>query len=246
MRILIAMVAFMTIIGMAGAWEETNYLSYQFNKVIDTQAGEHLDWLGDVYSSADFYDYNGPYGYTSAYVNNYAQSVTATPLTYEGQTVDTLDVLTQYGSAVVGAKSPDLQTPADVMRFGTATAGQNMALSGLYSDAQFSGSNYACIYGYDSNWNSYFDAWTYNSDPTIKISAVDDDRFVEADMGSQATVGFEQLMAPGAYMTLSGGFKAWGEFSGAYDPTDDWGYNSVDIDVDLSGAGTQRFYLDTW
>ncbi len=33
MKALIAMVAFLAIIGIAGAWEETNYLNYQFKSV---------------------------------------------------------------------------------------------------------------------------------------------------------------------------------------------------------------------
>ncbi|MDD4162554.1 MAG: hypothetical protein PHW87_08755 [Methanothrix sp.] len=244
MRSLTILVAFLAIIGIAGAWEETNYLNYQFNKVIDTQAGEHLDWFSDVYSSASFGEYNGPYGYTYAYVSNDAYSVTATPLAYEGQTVDTNDILTQYGSVVAGSKSPDLETPADVMRFGTATSGQNMALSGLYSDAQFTGSNYAEIYG------SGFDVYTYpawwNAN-TVTIDAIDDSRFVEANMGTAATIGFEQLMAPGAYLTMSGGFQAWGDFAGAYSPTvDEWGYSYTNVNVDLPGEGGQDFHMNQW
>jgi hypothetical protein len=243
MKALIAMVAFLAIIGIAGAWEETNYLNYQFNKVVDAQADEFPEWFNGVSSHASFYSYNGPYGYEGAYVNNYASSLSTTSPGYDGQAVDTHDVLTQYGSAVVGSKSPDLEAPGDVMSFGTVTAGQNMAISGLYTSASFTGENYASVYGNE------IDAYTYPQYyyPTVNIWAGGDTQFVEADMGTAATVGFEQLMAPGAYPTMSGGFKAWGEFDGAFSPTvDEWGYSYTDMYVDLPGSGTQGFHMYTW
>jgi hypothetical protein len=130
------------------------------------------------------------------------------------------------------------------MSFGTATAGQNMAISGMYTSASFSGENYASVYAENLGAYTHPD-WLY--DPTVSIWAEGDTQFVEADMGTAATVGFEQLMAPGAYPTMSGGFKAWGEFDGAFSPTvDEWGYSYTDMNVDLSGAGTQDFYMYTW
>jgi hypothetical protein len=201
------LVALLAIMGIAGAWEETNYLSYQFNKVVDAQADEFPEWFSGVYSSAGFWSGYGPYGYEQANVNNYASSLSTTSPGYDGQAVDTHDILTQYGSAVVGSKSPDLEAPGDVMSFGTATAGQNMAISGMYTSASFSGENYASVYAENLGAYTHPD-WLY--DPTVSIWAEGDTQFVEADMGTAATVGFEQLMAPGAYPTMSGGFQVWG------------------------------------
>lgn len=53
MRMMIILVA-LAVTGISGAWEETNYLNYQFKKTIDTQAGENLQWLSGVQSSAHF------------------------------------------------------------------------------------------------------------------------------------------------------------------------------------------------
>ena len=244
MRKAIILVAFM-VIGISGAWEETNYLNYQFQKVIDTQAGENLEWFSEVQSSADFHD-SGPryYGNVAPYisVSNYVKSVYADQIFYEGQSVDTKDVLTQYGSAILKSQSPDLQTPGEVMSFGSATAGQNMALSGLFNYVQFWGDNHAEIsLGSDAAYthNKWDDPARY---PSIRIWANDDFRFTEANMGTEATIGLEKLMAPGAIPTLSGGYNAWGSFDGAYDPTgsENW-HNNPDIRVDLSKAGDQGF-----
>lgn len=248
MKTVIVLLAFM-VIGMSSAWEETNYLNYQFKKVVDSQAGENLQWFSGVSSSANFNEY-GPYGYSGANVKNYASGVYADRIFYQGQSVDTNDVLTQYGSATLGSKSPDLEKPGEVMSFGSATAGQNMALSGLFNYVQFWGDNYAQVsQGQDSAY-TYFER--DNPDlmyPSISIWANDDSRFTNADMGMASTVGFEQLMAPGSVPTMSGGYNAWGSFSGAYDLTPDGsesGYTDVDISVDLSGAESQGFHMNNW
>ena len=216
MRKAIILVAFM-VIGISGGWEETNYLNYQFQKVIDTQAGENLQWFSGVQSSANFNEY-GPYGYSGANVNNYAAGVYADQIFYEGQSMDTNDVLTQYGSATLKSQSPDLQTPEEVMSFSSATAGQNMALSGLFDHVAFWGENYASVSeGYDSA-HTYYE----KNDPArlryITIWGKGNSRFTEANMGTETTVGLEQLMAPGAILTLSGDYNAWGSFDGAYNP----------------------------
>lgn len=247
MRKAIILVAFM-VIGISGAWEETNYLNYQFQKVIDTQAGENLQWFSGVQSSANFNEY-GPYGYSGANVKNYAAGVYADQIFYEGQSMDTNDVLTQYGSATLRSQSPDLQTPGEVMSFGSATAGQNMALSGLFNYVQFWGENFAQVsQGGDSAY-TFSDQNDLAMYPSISIWAKDNSRFTGANMGTAATVGFEQLMAPGAIPTLSGGYNTWGSFAGAYDPTADIsisGYTDSDIRVDLSKAGSQGFTMYSW
>jgi len=247
MRTKIILVALM-VIGISGAWEETDYLNYQFKKTLDTQAGENLQWFSGVQSSANFYEY-GPYGYSGADVRNYASGVYSDQIFYQGQSVDTNDVLTQYGSARLGSRSADLQTPGEVMFFGSATSGQNMALSGLFNYVQFWGSNYAQVsQGKDSAY-TYFESGSPATYPSISIWANDDSRFAQANMGTEATVGFEKLMAPGAFTTMSGSFNAWGNFDGAYDPTADIseiGFKDTDITVDLSNVGRQGFVMKSW
>lgn len=247
MRMMIILVA-LAVTGISGAWEETNYLNYQFKKTIDTQAGENLQWLSGVQSSAHFYEY-GPYGYSGADVGNYASGAYSDQIFYQGQSVDTSDVLTQYGSAKLGSRSSDLQTPGEVMSFGSATSGQNMAFSGLFNYVQFWGSNYAQVgLGKDSAY-TYYDWANPATYPSICIWANDDSRFSRANMGTEATVGFEKLMAPGALSTMSGDFRAWGGFDGAYDPTADGseiGFKDVDISVDFSKVGTQGFMMTSW
>lgn len=239
------LMAFM-VIGISGAWEETNNLNYQFQKVVDTQAGENLQWFSGVRSSANFYEF-GPYGYSGGDVSNYASGVYADQIFYEGQNADTEDVLTQYGSATLGSRSPDLQTPGEFMSFGSATSGQNMAFSGLFNYVQFWGDNYAQLSQGGDSVYSYFDWDSPDDYPSIRIWANDDSRFTEANMGTATTVGFEQLMAPDAIPTMSGSFNAWGGFAGAYNPYDsEGGYSQSDIDVDLSGAASQGFAMYNW
>lgn len=247
MRTMIILVALM-VTGISCAWEETNYLNYQFKKTLDTQAGENLQWFSGVQSSANFYEY-GPYGYSGADVRNYASGVYSDQIFYQGQSVDTSDVLTQYGSATLGSRSADLQAPGEVMLFGSAKSGQNMALSGLFNYVQFWGGNYAQVgQGKDSAY-TYFEPDNPSAYPSISIWANDDSRFAQANMGTEATVGFEKLMAPGALTTMSGSFNAWGGFDGVYDPTGDvseTGFKDADITVDLSEAGSQGFVMKNW
>lgn len=245
MRTLIILAAFMAI-GITGAWEESNYLNYQFQKVIDTQAGENLQWFSGTQSGANFFGY-GPNGYLGADTSSYASSVYADEIFYQGQYTDTYGVLTQYGSASIGSKSADFTTPGEIMSFGSATAGQNVALSGLYNYAQFWGDNYAQVSQGEDSAYTYFDWDSALAYPSVSIWANGDSRFTQASMGMAANVGFEQLMAPEAIPVMSGGYNAWGSFAGAYNPNEDqWGYFQSDVNVDLSGAGKQGFIMYNW
>lgn len=239
------------IVGTAAAWDETNTLSYNFQKVINAQADEHPEWLIDATSGADFTQPNDPYGAdASARVENTLIDLALTPATISGQTVDTHDVLTQYGSATTFEESPNLQKPCDNIYSASATAGENLALSGLYTDAIATLDNTATVSVADYTAETFPEAFGHvnaveiEAEPAGDGGAVGGTVFPEANMGSAATVGLNELQAAGAFPTMSGSFTQWGSFSGAYNSLAPDGLPAeMDIDTAPLGAAEQQFNL---
>lgn len=257
------LVVALALVGFAAAWDSTNYLSYQYQKIVDTQAGEHLDWFGptvtdpvpDASSSAQFQGL-GAYGNEQAFVGNSIQNIRAPLQNAYGTTPDTLDVLTQYGSAVVGTVSPDLQDPCGVIKFGTATAGSNLALSGNYGggegkDIQALINNVAEV-GVDGvnvvTAPARIDYPVPIGDPQASSNwfsgqiEAEGGYVVDANIGQSATVGFEKINAIGAVPTMSGSVNNWAGFDGAY------GLNgAMPTDIEVSVANEQGFAMfGTW
>jgi hypothetical protein len=183
-------------------------------------------------------------------VSNYIDNIMAELVPVYGNTPDTHDVLTQYGSAVVSTKAPDLQNPAGVIKSGTATAGENLALSGnygMYTDrdsvsALFSNLADVSIGGITASTAPDRSDYPRSPDTPGRFSAEIEPengaRIVDANLGSSATVGFEKINAIGAIPTLSGGVQNWASFSGAYNPN---GGNVNDIEASV--ANEQGFTL---
>jgi hypothetical protein len=239
--IIALLAATVALIGFASAWDSTNYLQYQYTKVVNTQAGEHLDWFGP--SSGAEFGSSGAYGAESAHVASSVEDIQADLTPVYGTTPNTHDVLTQYGSATIGTKSPDLQNPSGAIMFGTATSGQNLELSGNFAgiiQALFSNTADVGVSGFTASTAPKVDS---NGDKDPLFSAqidTGDANIVDANLGQSATVGFQQINAIGAEPTLSGGVQTWGSFSGAYNP------NGGDIkDIIISVANEQDFSLTT-
>jgi hypothetical protein len=263
MKAIIVLLALaMALVGSAVAWDSTNYLNYQYTKVVNTQAGEHIDWFGptpsepkqpDASSSASFTGM-GAYGAENGYVANSVDSITAALQPVYGTTPDTKDVLTQYGSAVVGTQAPDLQHPCEAIKFGTATAGENLALSGNYGGDDSKAvaalfSNVAAV-GVDGvnvatapEHGGYLPGgvdYPNSGEDAIFSAQIEAEgaQFVDANLGSSATVGFEKIAAIGAFPTMSGGVNNWANFAGAYGTTS----GSI-VDVEASVANEQGFQM---
>lgn len=230
---------------------------------MNTQAGENLPFFftpaagatpaDDASSSAQFTG-DGAYGTENGFVGNSISSITAVlqPVVYGTASVlpDTHDVLTQYGSATVATTSPDLQTN-NVIKSGTATAGENLALSGNYGGAdgkevQALFNNVAAV-GVDgvnvetapahSDYPTSSDSATEGGIFSAQIEA-EGAHIVDANLGQSATVGFQKIAAIGAVPTMSGGVNNWASFSGAY------GLNgAMPTDIEASVANEQGFSM---
>lgn len=268
--IVVLMAVALALVGAAAAWEETNTLSYNFVKDVKTQAGEHLNWFDNTLSGAGFIQPNDPYGGdvrkvsltdglvlpkkgnddSYALVLNQLKDITVKSKPINGQTVNTHDILTQYGSAKVYEEAPDTQAPTNSIYTASATAGENIALSGLYTDAVAELANAAFVGVADYNAQTFPEAGHTNkveieAEPAGDHGAVGGTVFSEANMGSQATVGINELQAVGALATMSGSFTQWGGFAGAYNADDPTKAASVDIDTaPTSLSAEQQFRLD--
>lgn len=240
---IVLMAAAVTLIGFAAAWDSTNYLQYQYTKMVDTQAGEHLDWFVPALSGALF-STSGAYGAESAHVSNIIEDIQADLTPIHGTTPNTHDVLTQFGSATVGTKSPDPQNPTGLIMFGTATSGQNLELSGNYAgviQALFSNTADIGVGGIIASTapERANNPESGENDPLFSAQIdTGDAKIVDANLGQSATVGFQQTNAIGSVPTLSGDVKTWGSFSGAYNPN---GGNIKDIVISV--ANEQDFSL---
>lgn len=262
--IVVIMAVALALVGAAAAWEETNTLSYNFKKVIDTQAGEHPEWFTGSTSQASFTQPTGPFSTSpgsadaSATVKNTLTGlVINAPITpavstkINGQTVDTEDVLTQYGSAKVFEESPNTQKPAEDIYTASATAGENIALSGLYTNTQAQFANVANVHVQDYTATTAPEAFGHLNQVSIEGEPAGDHGsiggtvFSEANMGSEATVGVNELQAAGALATMSGSFTQWGNFAGAYNSIDPTTMPaSVDIDTAPHASSEQQFDLN--
>ncbi|MGD0953706.1 MAG: hypothetical protein ABR985_15180 [Methanotrichaceae archaeon] len=211
--------------------------------MVDTQAGEYLDWFGPSSSSSAEFGSSGAYGPESAHVASSVEDIQADLKPVYGTTPDTHDVLIQFGSATVSTASGDLQDPSGIIMFGTATSGQNLDLCGNYAgtiQALFSNTADVGVSGITASTAPKVDS---NGDKDPLFSAqidTGDANIVDANLGQSTTVGFQQINAIGAVPTLSGDVQTWGSFSGAYNP------NGRDIkDIVISVANEQDFSLAT-
>jgi hypothetical protein len=265
--IIVLLAVTMALVGAAAAWDSTNNLQYTYTKTVNTQAGENLPFFftpatttpaGDASSSAQFTG-DGAYGTENGFVGNSIANIVAVlqPVTYGKTSVlpDTHDVLTQFGSATVSTTSPDLQSD-NVIKSGTATAGENLALSGNYGGAdgkevQALFNNVAAV-GVDGvnvetapvrgDYPTSSDSATEGGIFSAQIEA-EGGNIVDANLGQSATVGFQKIAAIGAVPTMSGGVNNWASFSGAYGLTNANGVYSMPTDIEASVANEQGFSM---
>ncbi|MGA9098835.1 MAG: hypothetical protein WB392_07890 [Methanotrichaceae archaeon] len=253
MKILVLMLAAMAMIGFAAAWDTTEQMQYTYQKTVDTQADQHLDWLDGTYSSASFGSQTG-YGQSSGYMDNGVSDLTADLQPVNGLLPDTHNSLTQSGSAVATTSAPNLEDPSGIQYSGQASTSEDIHLSGNYADAsalfnQYTGtgmnswgcgnSNELSVYGYS---NPYSTGWTGPSVETDGCNA-GNTRFVEADLGQSMSIGYQQLNAPGADPTMSGMSGAWAGFSGAYTTN---GASSADIQTNAVNSANFDMYKYNW
>jgi hypothetical protein len=254
----------MALVGAAAAWDSANNLQYTYTKTVNTQAGENLPFFftpvtttpaKDASSSAQFTG-DGAYGTENGFVGNSIADLIAVlqPVTYGTASVkpDTHDVLTQYGSATVATTSPDLQKN-NVIKSGTATAGENLALSGNYGGAEgnmvqalFNNVAAVGVDGVNVETAPARSDYPTSSDKDPAFSAqieAEGGFIVDANLGQSANVGFQKLAAIGAVPTMSGGVNNWASFSGAYGLTDAKGVYSMPTDIEASVANEQGFSM---
>jgi hypothetical protein len=269
--IIVLLAVTMALVGAAAAWDSTNNLQYTYTKTVNTQAGENLPFFftpatgtgptakpTDASSSAQFTG-AGAYGTENGFVGNSIADLIAVlqPVIYGTASVkpDTHDVLTQYGSATVATTSPDLQTN-NVIKSGTATAGENMALSGNYGGAEgnivqalFNNVAAVGIDGVNVETAPVLKATgdyptTSDKDPLFSSQIEAESGFiVDANLGQSANVGFQKMAAIGAVPTMSGGVNNWASFSGAYGLTNANGVYSMPTDIEASVANEQGFSM---
>jgi len=248
--VIASMIVLMAIVGFASAWSETNTLQYQYTKQMSMEAGINTTAFIGANSGAQFSEPNSPYGTQSADIKNTLTGLTATLVPVNGATPDTHNMLTQGGSATVFAQSPNPEAPSDVMQSATATAFQNMALSGAFTDAAATFSNSADATVGNISVHTAFEH--LDSGPAaveVEAEPATDEAtllgphagttITELNMGQSATVDMEKLQAVNAIPTLSGQSQLWGGFSGAYTLVPG---NNPAVDVDIQGV-EQNFWM---
>ena len=227
-KIVVSLLAVLAMIGIASAWDTTEQLQYAYQKTVDTQAGQNLDWLNKACSSAEFSSPTA-YGTSNAYLSNSVLSLVAPLQNINGNAPDTQNSITQQGAAIFTTSAPNLENPTDSQFEGQASASTDMRLSGNYGgcpgrdvyavfdqQAQI-GNNDMYVQGVSNGPVSSSNDWPVgeNAPSSVSIEA-DGGYIVVADLGQSTTVGYQQINDPGASTTMSGGSSMWAGFSGAY------------------------------
>ncbi len=260
MKTIILLLAVLAMVGFAAAWDTTEQMQYAYQKTVNMQAGQNLDWLSSATSSAQSSSSTG-YGTSNTYVSNGVTSIVA-PLqnVVTGCTStapDTSNSITQTGGATVTTSAPDLENPAGVKISGTATTSEELSLSGNYgnpcggvaaealltqeADVGVGGVNVGSVTNnpYTSNWPT---TGTASENPfTGMVETTSGSYVTEANIGATTTSGFQQIQAEGAYPTMSGSSSSYAGFSGAY------ALNGAMPQVETSVAGSTGFGMfSTW
>ena len=149
MKTIIFLLAVLAMIGFASAWDTTEQMQYVYQKLVNTQAGQNLEWMNGAKSSAS-YQSNTAYGQSNAAVSNTLVSTYA-PIYqvggyYTGTWGDTNDSLTQTGGATTTTSAPDLESPADTKISGQATTSTDLHLSGNYGGAECTNVNTEALF----------------------------------------------------------------------------------------------------
>ncbi|MGA9098042.1 MAG: hypothetical protein WB392_03835 [Methanotrichaceae archaeon] len=257
MKTIILLLAVLAMVGFAAAWDTTEQMQYAYQKTVNEQANQNLDWLSSATSSAQSSSQTG-YGPSNTYVSNGVTAIVA-PLqnvaTGSLSTApDTSNSITQSGSAEVTTSAPDLQNPAGIKFAGTASTSELVSLSGNYgnpcggvaaealltqkADVGVGGVNVAGITN-NPAWNP--DNWpettTSSENPmTGMVETSWNTNVVEASIGASTTSGLQQIQAEGALPTMSGSSSSYAGFSGAYSTNS--GYMPQ---VETSVAGSTGF-----
>jgi len=250
MKIVALMIAALAMIGFAAAWDTTEQMQYQYQKTVDTQAGENLQWLDGASSYAGFNSQTG-YGNSNAWTDNFVGGISASAQPVDGLSTNTDDYVAQSGSAIVQTASPDLENPSGIQYAGQASTSDDVHLSGNYADAsatfgQCAGLNMdswnGCGNNNDFGVSGSSCPWD-NGNTGSSIQAGYNTNFVEADLGQSTSVGYEQINAPGALPTMSGSSSAWAGFSGAY-TTD--GSSFANIQTNKASSANFNMYKNNW
>jgi hypothetical protein len=238
MKMLVALVALLALVGSAMAWDIDEQLTYTFSKSAFEQGG-YLDVLPQIVGTQ-----------TGAYVKEpSAYCPPSDPCTLWGQvdnklvavTIDRLDdeglnnpsmrsiegqnfyaKLTQGGSASMSTSCKDtISTDPEIS--GSATAYQNLWVGGEFAETDATFDSRAIAGFVPSLANPT--ANVVITDTTAATATVDADKygagyFNTADMGVQVEADIEQNYVGSGWAEpkYSGGITMWAEFDGACDP----------------------------
>lgn len=149
MKSIILLLAVLAMVGFAAAWDTAEQMQYAYQKEVDTQAGQHLEWINGATSSATTSS-NTAYGQSNSNASNTLVSTYA-PIYqvggyYHGTWGDTHDTLMQTGGSTATTSAPDLEAPADKKISGGATTSTDLHLSGNYGGANCTNVNTEALF----------------------------------------------------------------------------------------------------
>lgn len=228
MKLTIAVLAVLAIIGSAMAWDINEELEYTYTKSTFEQAGAGLtaSQLADVKSGAYFYEPNGAYGDEAAKVTNKLESITIDRVDeLRGANLENANfysTLTQGGSAAMTTRAMDGIDNSVLEISGDASAYQNLWVGGGFQQvaAEFDSKAMVGTFGTSAPTYNFVVTDTDNAKASVNSEIDGASEFMKANLGAQVTADVEQQWAGSGWLdpTYSGGLTMWASFSGACDP----------------------------
>jgi hypothetical protein len=240
MKMLVALVALLALVGSAMAWDLSENLQYTLVKNGFEQAGADkvLPQVENTQSGAYFYEPDATYGEAWGVVTNQLGDVVLDRNTlddacrnpaYSAADNNFYVTLTQGGSASLSMSAKDTITK-DSEIVGTAKAYQNLWVGGEFSQLSATFTESKAIIGFqDIDPASYTGPETTNhyvvTDTKNAVATVDGEThaagyFNTANTGVQVEAGLDQNYVGSGWAepTYSGGITMWANFAGACDP----------------------------
>ncbi len=228
MRLIVAILAVMALIGSAMAWDINEALEYKYTKSTYEQAGSDLtaSQLADVKSGAYFYEPNGEYGAEVAKVTNQLESLTLDRVdelrSANVENANFYSSLTQGGSATMKTSALDGIDNSVYEISGDATAYQNLWLGGGFQQTSATFDSKAIIGTLDgsSPTSNFVVTETDNAVASVNSEIDGAGEFMQSSLGAQVTADIQQQWAGSGWLdpTYSGGITMWASFNGACDP----------------------------